>query len=239
MFFSAFRTNQRKAHLLVLLATLTALFLISGCGGSSKDTDNSEAVDEKDLQGEETVVIFKTNQGKIFLRFFAETSPRHTENFIEHSRSGLYTGTLFHRVIPGFMIQGGDPNSKDDDPANDGMGGYSSKGPGTMIDAEFNNILHTRGILSMARSQNVNSAGSQFFIMHARAASLDGKYSIFGEVIDGIEVVDFIVNAPRNKGDRPNEDQLILEVEVAQWPVVKIENTKAAMWDEDNAVNKR
>jgi len=137
------------------------------------------------------------------------------------------------------MIQGGDPNSKDDDPNNDGMGGYSHNGPGTMVDAEFNDILHTRGILSMARAQSIDSAGSQFFIMHDRAASLDGKYSVFGEVIDGIEVVDFIINAPRNSRDRPDEDQLIREVLVEEWPVAKIEKAKEAMWAEDDKVHNR
>lgn len=225
---------RRAIHLFVLLAMAFALLMISGCGGTSDET-TEEA--QTDPQGKETIVILKTNQGVITVRFFGDVSPRHTENFIGHAKSGLYTGTLFHRVIPGFMVQGGDPNSKDDDPSNDGMGGYSHNGPGTMVDAEFNNIPHTRGILSMARSQNVNSAGSQFFIMHARAATLDGQYSVFGEVIDGIEVVDFIINAPRNSRDRPDEDQIIREVLVEEWTVADIEKTKEAMWAEDNAVH--
>ncbi len=234
MTFSAEFSARRAFHLFVLLAMAFALLMVSGCGGTVEES--SEEATTKP-QGKETVVILKTNQGDITVRFFGEVSPRHTENFIAHAKSGLYTGTLFHRVIPGFMVQGGDPNSKDDNPSNDGMGGYSFKGPGTMVDAEFNNIPHTRGILSMARSQNVNSAGSQFFIVHARAASLDGKYSVFGEVIDGIEVVDFIVNAPRNSRDRPDEDQIIREVLVEEWTVADIEKSKEAMWAEDNAVN--
>lgn len=236
MFFFADRSIRQATHLLVLAVAVFAIAFISGCGGTA---DKAPDETKTDLQGDETVVILKTNQGAITVRFFAEISPRHTKNFIEHSKSGLYTGTLFHRVIPGFMIQGGDPYSKDEDPNNDGMGGYSYLGPGTMLDAEFNDIPHTRGILSMARSQDVNSAGSQFFIMHDRAASLDNQYSIFGEVIDGIEVVDFIINAPRNQRDRPNEDQIIREVEVVQWTVAAIEKAKEAMWAEDNAVNKR
>ena len=135
------------------------------------------------------------------------------------------------------MIQGGDPNSKDDDPSNDGMGGYSYLGEGNMLDAEFNDIPHTRGILSMARSRDVNSAGSQFFVMHAEYPSLNGQYTVFGEVIDGIEVVDFIVNTPRNRSDRPNEEQRIVDVLVEEWLVADVEKSKEAMWTEDKAVH--
>ncbi|MCP4547907.1 MAG: peptidylprolyl isomerase [bacterium] len=177
----------------------------------------------------ETVVTLQTNRGDIVLRFFPDVAPEHVKNFIAHSESGLYKGCLFHRVIPGFMIQGGDPNSKDNDPSNDGMGGYSYKGEGTELKAEFNKRKHLRGTLSMARSQSPNSAGSQFFIMHAAAPFLDGKYSIFGEAIDGIEVVDKIVNSPRNKSDRPDKEQKILNVLVEEWTTEKIEATKAEM----------
>lgn len=230
---------SKQSSTLAILVSLFALLLLVGCGGSTKDAETAEESSETaELQGSETVVILKTNQGAITVRFFPEISPEHTKNFVEHSKNGLYTGTLFHRVLPGFMIQGGDPNSKDDNPNNDGMGGYSYQGEGTLLNAEFNDIPHTRGILSMARSRDVNSAGSQFFIMHAEYPSLNGQYTVFGEVVDGIEVVDFIVNAPRNQRDRPNEDQRIEEVLVEEWPVAKIEEEKAAMWAEDKAVNK-
>ena len=177
----------------------------------------------------ETVVTLTTTRGDIVLRFFPDVAPEHVKNFIEHSKSGLYEGCLFHRVIPGFMIQGGDPNSKDDDPNNDGMGGYGYKGPGTNVKAEFSDREHKRGILSMARAQDPNSAGSQFFIMHADAPFLDGKYSIFGETISGIEFVDQIVNTPRDARDRPKEDQRILKVVVEEWPTSKVEETRAEM----------
>lgn len=239
MFFSADYSLRRASRFLILLTAIFAIGLISGCGGTAKDSGTAEKEGQAELQGSETVVVLKTNQGAITVRFFAEISPEHTKNFIEHSKSGLYTGTLFHRVIPGFMIQGGDPNSKDDNPNNDGMGGYSYKGEGTMLNAEFNDIPHTRGILSMARSQDVNSAGSQFFVMHAAYPSLDGKYTVFGEVIDGIEVVDFIANAPKNNRDRPNEDQKILEVQVQEWSVADIEASKEIMWAEDEAVHSK
>ena len=181
----------------------------------------------------QTVITLKTTQGDIVLRFFPEDAPDHVKNFIEHSRSGLYKGCTFHRVIPGFMIQGGDPNSKDEDPLNDGFGGFSYLGEGTFLSPEFSERKHLRGILSMARSQDPSSAGSQFFIMHADAPFLDGKYSVFGEVVDGIEVVDAIVNVERDERDRPREDQRILDALVEEWPVKKVEKTKAAMWKAD------
>ena len=257
--FSRLNGSSRSVFgLAIILTALFALMLIAGCGGTSKDSstkegdsaessdnqaDNSEAdknaPEEPVYEGNETVVILKTNQGDITIRFFTETSPEHAKNFITLAENGTYAGTLFHRVIPGFMIQGGDPNSKDDDPNNDGMGGYSYKGPGTNIDEEFNDIPHTRGILSMARSQSVNSAGSQFFVMHQAYPSLNGKYTVFGEVVDGIEVVDFIVASPRNNRDRPNEDQLIREVLVEEWTVANVEKSKKAMWIEDEEVHNK
>ncbi len=214
---------NRFARLLVTPFLLVAALLagLSAVAGAAEST--------------ETVVTLTTNRGDIVLRFFPQSAPEHVKNFIAHTKSGLYTGCLFHRVIPGFMIQGGDPNSKDKDPANDGMGGYSYKGEGTMLPAEFSERKHVRGILSMARSRDEDSAGSQFFVMHADAPFLDGKYSVFGETIDGIEVVDAIINTPRNSSDRPNEDQKILSVTVEEWPTAKVESTKAAMLAADKA----
>ncbi len=221
----------RMKNLTLLMIAMLAALLIVGCGGSGKDAETEQGGDS---QATETVVILKTTQGDIAVRFFPDIAPEHVKNFVEHSKSGLYAGTLFHRVIPGFMIQGGDPNSKDDDPNNDGMGGYSYMGPGTNLIAEFSDTPHKRGILSMARSpQGPDTAGSQFFIMHQDYPSLDGQYSVFGEVVDGIEVVDAIANTPRNRRDRPNTDQRINEVEVVQWPVSKVEKSKADMWAED------
>ena len=157
------------------------------------------------------------------------------KNFIALSKDGTYAGTLFHRVIPGFMIQGGDPNSKDDDPSNDGFGGITYKGPDTTLKSEFNDRKHTRGILSMARAQDPNSARSQFFIMHADAPFLDNQYTVFGATISGIELVDMIVNTPRHSSDRAKKDQTVLEVTVEEWPTEKVESTRAAMWEADKA----
>ena len=129
-----------------------------------------------------------------------DKAPGHVKNFKDLAKKGFYDGTIFHRVIPGFMIQGGDPNTKSDDRSTHGMGG-----PGYSIKAEFNDTPHKRGILSMARSQDPNSAGSQFFIVVKDSGFLDGKYTAFGKVLSGMAVADKIVNAPRDPRDNPNE----------------------------------
>lgn len=168
-------------------------------------TVNAAAIDKKYSKEEinkmsETKAIIETKFGKIELKFFPDVAPGHVNNFIELAKKGFYDGTTFHRVIPGFMIQGGDPNSKDNDKSRHGTGS-----PGYTIKAEFNDKQHKRGILSMARSSNPDSAGSQFFICVADALFLDGKYTVFGEVVSGIETADKIVSQPRDRRDNPNE----------------------------------
>lgn len=148
----------------------------------------------------ETKAVIETKFGAITLRFFPDSAPGHVKNFIELARKGFYDGTTFHRVIPGFMIQGGDPNSRNPDRKTHGTGG-----PGYTIKAEFNDRPHKRGTLSMARAGHPDSAGSQFFICVADARFLDGKYTVFGEVESGMDVVDKIVSVPRDKNDNPIE----------------------------------
>ncbi len=160
----------------------------------------------------ETKAVIETKFGNIELKFFPDVAPGHVNNFVELAKKGFYDGTTFHRVIPGFMIQGGDPNTKNPDRTKHGMGN-----PGYTIKAEFNNKRHTRGILSMARAQDPDSAGSQFFICVANAPSLDGKYSVFGEVTSGMDVVDKIVNQPRDRRDNPN-DRIEMKVKVVEKP---------------------
>ena len=138
--------------------------------------------------------------GDIVLKFYPDVAPNHARNFCKLAAENFYDGTTFHRVIPGFMIQGGDPNSKNADRSNHGMGG-----PGYHIKAEFNNKPHKRGVLSMARAQDPDSAGSQFFICVADASFLDGQYTAFGEVISGMEIADRVVNAKRDGRDNPLE----------------------------------
>ena len=144
--------------------------------------------------------VIETKFGSMELEFFPQKAPKHVENFIKLAKSGFYDGTIFHRVIPDFMIQGGDPNTKGDDKSK-----YGTGGPGYHIDAEFNDIPHTRGILSMARSRDPNSAGSQFFIMVKPATHLDGQYTAFGKVVKGMEVADKIVAQKRDSKDMPME----------------------------------
>jgi len=138
--------------------------------------------------------------GEIVIRFFPDVAPGHVKNFVKLSKEGFYEGTTFHRVIPGFMIQGGDPNSKSLDRTTHGMGG-----PGYHVTAEFNSKPHKRGIVSMARSNDPDSAGSQFFICVAEASFLDWQYTVFGEVVSGMDVADKVANMKRDGRDNPFE----------------------------------
>jgi peptidyl-prolyl cis-trans isomerase B (cyclophilin B) len=144
--------------------------------------------------------IITTKFGTMEIRFFPDKAPEHVKNFINLAKKSVYDGTVFHRVIPGFMIQGGDPNSKGSDTST-----YGTGGPGYTIKAEFNDRPHVRGAVSMARSSHPDSAGSQFFIVVKDSHFLDGKYTVFGEVVKGMEVADKIVSQPRDPRDNPLE----------------------------------
>ena len=161
--------------------------------------DKSPAGKAEETKGPKAII--KTKFGDMDIVFFPEKAPKHVENFIALAKSGFYNGTIFHRVIPGFMIQGGDPNTKDlNKPETYGQGGPSQR-----LKAEFNDIPHRRGILSMARTSDPNSAGSQFFIVVKDSNFLDGQYTVFGEVVKGMEVADKIVSLPKNSRDLPTE----------------------------------
>jgi peptidyl-prolyl cis-trans isomerase B (cyclophilin B) len=146
--------------------------------------------------------VIETTVGEMEVELFPDKAPGHVKNFLDLAKKGFYDGTTFHRVIPGFMIQGGDPNTKDKNASRDRHG---TGGPGHSIKAEFNDTPHKRGILSMARSNDPDSAGSQFFVCVADANFLDRKYTAFGRVTRGMEVADKIVNAPRDGRDNPKE----------------------------------
>ena len=148
----------------------------------------------------EADAVLETTHGNIEIKFFEDKAPGHVKNFKDLAAKGFYDGTTFHRVIPGFMIQGGDPNTKDEDKSKHGFGG-----PGYTIKAEFNDVKHTRGILSMARAQDPDSAGSQFFVVVKDSFFLDGQYTVFGEVVSGMDVADKIVGSPRDSRDNPDE----------------------------------
>jgi peptidyl-prolyl cis-trans isomerase B (cyclophilin B) len=154
----------------------------------------------------------ETTLGSIEIEFLPDKAPGHVKNFLDLARKGFYDGTTFHRVIPGFMIQGGDPNTKD---PKAGRERHGTGGPGYQIKAEFNDVSHKRGVVSMARSNDPNSAGSQFFIVVKDSVFLDRQYTAFGRVVKGIEVADAIVNAPRDARDNP-KDRIDMRVKVAE-----------------------
>jgi peptidyl-prolyl cis-trans isomerase B (cyclophilin B) len=154
--------------------------------------------------------IVNTNLGNIQFELLSDIAPETVRNFIKLAKSGFYDGTLFHRVIPKFMIQGGDPNTKESDKSTWGTGG-----PGYNIKAEFNSRSHLRGIVSMARSSDPDSAGSQFFIVTSDSTFLDREYTVFGEVVDGMEVADKIVNLPKDGNDCPLQEVKMLQVTIS------------------------
>ena len=154
-----------------------------------------------------TEALIETNFGNIKIKLLPELAPETVRNFITLTKSSFYDGTLFHRVIPKFMIQGGDPNTKESDKSVWGQGG-----PGYNLKAEFNSRSHLRGIVSMARSTDPDSAGSQFFIVTSDSTFLDRQYTVFAEVVEGLEIADKIVNLPRDGNDCPLEEAKMLRI---------------------------
>lgn len=175
-------------------------------------------------EGDE-VAVMETSVGTIVLMFYPQKAPLHVANFIGLAKKGYFDGMRFHRTIKDFMIQGGDPNSKDLAMSSMwGTGGNKDEnGKAINVKAEFTDLKHTRGVLSMARSSDPNSASSQFFIMHKDYPSLDGKYSAYGLVVKGIEVVDLIANKPTgdNGSVKPDSAVMINSVKIQTWPLVK------------------
>ena len=154
-----------------------------------------------------TEALIETNFGNIKIKLLSEIAPETVRNFITLTKSSFYDGTLFHRVIPNFMIQGGDPNTKESDKSVWGQGG-----PGYNLKAEFNSRSHLRGIVSMARASDPDSAGSQFFIVTSDSTFLDKQYTVFAEVVEGLEIADKIVNLPRDGNDCPLEEAKMLRI---------------------------
>ena len=159
------------------------------------------------------VVVIETNLGNIIIQFFPGDAPDHVNNFLSLSKTGFYDGTLFHRIIPGFMIQGGDPNTINGDPNTWGQGGPE----GRTLNAEFNSIEHNRGIVSMARSQDPNSAGSQFFIVHQDSNFLDGQYTVFGRIVndESYKTLDKIAAVQTDNNDRPIDPDQVRIIKVS------------------------
>ena len=197
---------------------LSLVLTVISCGKSNGREENYKVVEE--------FAVITTDLGEMTIEFYSEAAPKHVESFKLLAKDEYFNSTTFHRVIPGFVIQGGDPNSKDDDRSNDGQGGHAGKFYGVwdfskaplmkdaaenpdswLLPAEFNNIQHERGMLSMARSRDPHSAGSQFFICVAATPQLDNKYTVFGKVISGMEVADQIVSAETPKKKDPQYRQ--------------------------------
>ena len=185
----------------MLCGVLLAIGLLTGCGGKA----DVKPVAPPPVPGPKAII--KTKFGDIHLKLYPDVAPNHVENFIKLAKSGFYDGTIFHRVIPGFMIQGGDPNTKNSLRKDTyGQGGpKDEKGNPILLKAEFSDIPHKRGIVSMARANEPDTAGSQFFIVVEQSSSLDGKYTAFGEVTKGLGIADKIVGLPKNDHDLPNE----------------------------------
>ena len=189
----------------LVLATATLGF------GQLKDSAPGATAPAK---GEE-VAVMETSMGTIVLKFFAKKAPGHVANFKKLAKKGFYEGTKFHRIIPGFMIQGGDPNTK-----GSNRDSYGQGGPGYTVKAEFNDIHHSKGILSMARAADPDSAGSQFFITVGDAGFLDRQYTVFGQVVKGMSVADKIVVQPR-EGElaAAGREVSIKKITIKKWPI--------------------
>ncbi len=169
------------------------------------------------------IVTFEMENSKTFkAELYPEKAPNTVNNFISLIQKGFYDGIIFHRVIAGFMIQGGDPLGR-----GTGGPGYQIKGEFSSNGFKTNDLKHVRGVLSMARAQHPNSAGSQFFVMHEDANYLDGQYAAFGKVIEGMETVDSIADTKTDWNDRPYEEQKIKKVTVETFGVTYEEPTKA------------
>jgi len=195
------------------LAVLAAALALA-CGRRDA-AEAPSAVPDPPLGTLPVAVIHVRDKGEIRVELLAHKAPKTVENFITLAESGFYDGTTFHRVIPGFMIQGGDPNTRDRDPRNDGMGG-----PGYTIPDEFNDESHRRGVVSMANTGHPHTGGSQFFILVGDATHLDGHHTAFGRVVAGMQVADAIAAVERDQYgrwgplDRPREDVVIESVTI-------------------------
>jgi peptidyl-prolyl cis-trans isomerase B (cyclophilin B) len=176
-----------------------------------------EKKDTAAMSEQKEVAVIKTSEGEMVAEFWPDVAPKTVENFKKLAKSGFYDGTAFHRVIKGFMIQGGDPLTKDESK----KARWGTGGPDYKIDAEFNKKSHERGVLSMARSQDPNSAGSQFFICHGNPKFLDGQYTAFGKLIKGDDVLEKIATTKTLPGDRPEKRMNVESIKIVPADSVK------------------
>ena len=199
-----------KRPIAFIASLLCAFALVAGAAQAAQTPKKGKKKMAAPRDYANTLATLQTDLGDITIKFLNEKAPNHVKNFVDLAASGFYDGTFFHRVIPGFMIQGGDPLTKK---AEDPRQPYGTGGNGNVrVKAEFNDVSHKRGVVSMARSQDPDSASSQFFIVVKDSPFLDHQYSAFGEVVSGMEVADKIANAPRDARDRPNQPVHIKKV---------------------------
>ena len=191
------------------LLSLAAVATLCGIAAQAEDKTTTESKPVSNASTDEVAVI-TTTEGTMVLEFWPDVAPGHVENFKKLAKQGFYDGTCFHRVIKGFMIQGGDPLTKDESQ----QARWGTGDPGYKIKAEFNKKSHTRGVLSMARSNDPNSAGSQFFICHDKATFLDGQYTAFGKLIKGDEVLEKINSTQTGPNDRPVKRMGVTSVKI-------------------------
>jgi peptidyl-prolyl cis-trans isomerase B (cyclophilin B) len=203
----------------ILLACVLGV-LLGGVTAFSQNEKPAEKKDEPKAVNTNEVAIIKTSQGEIVIEFWSDVAPKTVENFKKLAKEGFYDGTAFHRIVKGFMIQGGDPLSKKDDPM------VGTGGPGYKIKAEFNDRPHVRGVLSMARSQHPDSAGSQFFICLADARFLDKQYTAFGKVIKGDDVLGKLGDTPTTFGGGGEKSKPTTRVGVESIKVVPADSVK-------------
>jgi peptidyl-prolyl cis-trans isomerase B (cyclophilin B) len=198
---------------LILLCTLAGLAIGAAevRGEEKKETTPMNDTNKKE------VAVIKTSEGEMVAEFWSDVAPKTVENFKKLAKAGFYDGTAFHRIIKGFMIQGGDPLTKDESK----QAAWGTGDPGYKIDAEFNKKSHERGVLSMARSQDPNSAGSQFFICHGAPKFLDGQYTAFGKLIKGDDVLEKIATTKTGPNDRPEKRMNVESIKIVPADSVK------------------
>jgi peptidyl-prolyl cis-trans isomerase B (cyclophilin B) len=200
---------------------LTLLCCVMGLAFAATPLRSEEKKEEKKdtaaMNEPKEVAVIKTSEGEMVAEFWPGVAPKTVENFKKLAKSGFYDGTAFHRVIKGFMIQGGDPLTKDESQKSR----WGTGDPGYKIPAEFNKKSHERGVLSMARSQDPNSAGSQFFICHGAPKFLDGQYTAFGKLIKGDDVLEKIATTKTLPGDRPEKRMNVESIKIVPADSVK------------------
>lgn len=207
---------MKRVFPVLMLLCAVSLFAAPAAAKKTAGKEKKKVTSPRDYAN--TLATLQTDMGDITIKFLYDKAPRHVQNFVDLAAGGFYDATMFHRVIPGFMIQGGDPNTKKpEDPLHlYGTGGNVVDGKEVRLKAEFNDVSHKRGIVSMARAADPNSASSQFFIVVKDSTFLDNQYSAFGEVVSGMDVADKIAAAPRAANDRPNQPIRIKKILLTQ-----------------------